>query len=110
MYWVRKAFDQINFLAPRTLYVITDVRFKNEADYVIEQGGEMWRVHRQLSDGRPFDNGLSDSQRSHPSETDLDEYSFDRIIYNDHTLGYLDIEVGSIAVLYARDHSLWWGR
>lgn len=110
MYWVRKAFEQINFLAPRTVYVITDVRFRNEANYVKEQGGEMWRIERRNPDGSRFDNGLSISQQEHPSETDLDLYPFDRVLYNDLGLGYLDIEVGSTALQYSREHSLWFGR
>lgn len=58
--------------------VITDVRFPNEAAYVIEElGGELWRVVRvneetgvnaagqQFCDLTPFDNGVDPE---HPSE------------------------------------------
>lgn len=29
-----------------------------------------------------FDNGLTDEQKSHPSETELDEYPFDYVVEN----------------------------
>jgi len=33
-----------------------------------------------------FDNGLSETQKQHPSETALDNFDFDHIIYNTGSL------------------------
>jgi hypothetical protein len=33
-----------------------------------------------------FDNGLTAAQKQHPSEVDMDNYTFDAILYNDGTL------------------------
>lgn len=53
--------------------VITDVRFKNEADAIRSAGGEIWRVNR-------FGIG---PVTNHASEIDLDDYDFDNVINND---------------------------
>jgi len=49
---------------PGTDYVITDVRFPNEADMIGELQGELWRVVRLDEDGSVFDNGLGVGHRS----------------------------------------------
>jgi hypothetical protein len=33
-----------------------------------------------------FDNGLTETQKNHPSEVDMDTYAFDAVLYNDGTL------------------------
>jgi len=53
--------------------VITDVRFKNEADAIRLAGGQIWRVNR-------FGIG---PVTNHASEIDLDDYDFDHVISND---------------------------
>lgn len=65
-------------------YVITDVRFENEAALIKKLGGEVWRVERP---------SLPVSGDMHPSETSLDRYNFDRVIVNDGTLEDLYLEV-----------------
>jgi len=57
-------------------YVITDVRFPNEADAVKERGGVLWRIERA---------GVGPAN-SHASETSLDNYEFDRRLANNGTL------------------------
>lgn len=54
-------------------YVITDVRFPNEAKLINDLGGEVWRIEREGYG--PINN--------HPSETALDDWSFDARIAND---------------------------
>jgi hypothetical protein len=34
-----------------------------------------------------FDNGLTDTQKAHPSETAMDDYCYDAVLYNDGSLG-----------------------
>lgn len=64
---------------PSARCVITDVRFPNEANFVTEMGGQVWRIERP---GTGPVNG-------HTSETALDGWSFDRIIMNDGSLADL---------------------
>lgn len=57
-------------------WIVTDVRFKNEAEAVKSKGGILIRINRET--------GLSDN---HPSETDLDEYpEWDFIIDNNGSM------------------------
>lgn len=61
--------------------VITDLRFKNEAEWVRTNGGYVIRVNRP--DAEPTPETLA----SHVSETDLDDWPhFDAIINNDFDL------------------------
>ena len=56
--------------------VISDVRFKNEADAIKSAGGQVWRINR---------HGIG-PVTNHASEIDLDDYSFDHIIDNDYSV------------------------
>lgn len=56
-------------------WLITDVRFPNEADAIKAYGGIVVRVNRP---------GIL--QSNHPSETMLDDYQFDEIVINDGDL------------------------
>ena len=56
--------------------VVSDVRFPNEADAIKARGGEVWRVSRA---------GIGPAN-DHASETSLDNYLFDRLVYNDGSL------------------------
>jgi hypothetical protein len=64
---------------PASNWVITDVRFPNEAKAIKDRGGIIVRVNRT---GFGPVNG-------HPSETALDEYDFDKIIENNGTIADL---------------------
>lgn len=67
--WIKALFSTYT---EKSNWIITDVRYKNEADYIKEKGGYLIRVNR--------DTGYNDN---HPSEIDLDNYSkFDFIIDN----------------------------
>ena len=57
-------------------YVITDVRFPNEAAALTAQGGQLWRIERP---------GV-DAVNDHVSETALDAWVFDETIINDGTI------------------------
>jgi hypothetical protein len=81
-YWIARAFEKMT--DPKTLYVVDDVRFKNEAEAIRAHGGEVWRVERyDPVTLMPFDNGLSVAAKAHVSETQLDRYIFDRYLWND---------------------------
>ena len=62
-----------------TNFVIPDVRFPNEADIIRERGGKVWRIERENI--APIN--------SHSSETALDDYDFDLVLRNNHSLDTL---------------------
>ena len=72
-FWV---WQVIQDLEPNIKYVITDVRFENEADFVKESNGKIWRVVRA---------GV-EPVNSHISERDMDGYKVDMILKNEGTL------------------------
>ncbi len=72
---------------PPPNWIITDVRFPNEAKAIKDRGGIMLRVNRQTETDRFPRN-------EHPSETALDDYKFDATIINNGTLEELEKSVG----------------
>ncbi len=69
---------------PNKNYVIGDVRFENEFDFVLRIGGKMWRIQR------PVENLSLDN---HASEILLDNLAHDVYINNNGTLDMLRAEV-----------------
>lgn len=66
--------------------IIPDCRFSNEIDWVYGEY-DCLTVHIDRPD---FDNGLTEDQKNHPSETALDDYPFNINVTNDGTLNDLD--------------------
>lgn len=71
-FWVQLALNS----AKEDLVVISDVRFKNEAEGIKAAGGQVWRINR---------NGIG-PVTSHASEIDLDDYAFDNVLLNDYSV------------------------
>lgn len=71
--WIDAALGGVK---PDGRYVVTDVRFPNEADAVRKRNGRIWRVSR---------SGVGPANQ-HASETSLDDYDFDARIENDGSL------------------------
>lgn len=69
-------------------YVITDVRFRNEAQRIKDNGGEVWQIIR------PGYGPVND----HPSETELDGWPFDVVISN--TQGIRELHQTALWTLY----------
>lgn len=68
-------------------WIITDVRFPNEAQAIKDKGGVVVRIERQKHTGLgEFPMPL---QKLHPSETSLDDWKFDYVINNNGTLEQL---------------------
>lgn len=62
------------------IVIIPDARFVNEIDVLKREGFEV--IHMRVN--RPnFDNGLTEEQKKHPSETSLDNVTPDYTIIND---------------------------
>lgn len=71
--WVRTGVRKIRELeADGYDVVVTDVRFTNEAEAIVGELGEVWRIERPGT--APVN--------PHPSETAMDGWSFDRRIVN----------------------------
>lgn len=68
-YWIRPVEAILSVSVDLT--IITDCRFRNEAEWVKERGGEMWRI---IKIGGANDLG---ALSEHPSETNLDDWNFD---------------------------------
>jgi hypothetical protein len=66
-------------------YVITDVRFENEAEMIIGLGGQLWRIKR-VGFGPVND---------HVSESELDGYKVSQIFVNNGTLKDLEALVAN---------------
>ena len=79
--WVKTAFKDINLYTENV--VVSDVRFKNEANFVMQDQGRLWRVIREGVG--PVNN--------HISETDLDGAYFNAYIPNNGTLEELEAYV-----------------
>ena len=72
--WVIAAINKM--YDPHINYVVTDVRFENEAVMIKQMGGQIWRIRR--NDVGPIND--------HISEIALDDYKFDQILKNEGSL------------------------
>lgn len=87
--WVKAAGKRI-MSEPDTNWVITDVRFPNEASAVVDWGGDVIRINRPAA-------GASNGIEAHPSEMAMAEYRVWRaIINNNGTLEELYEEVDKV--------------
>ena len=72
--------------------IVPDARFPNEVDISLSslKNCVSVRIERKNSDGTDWINPvLTEDQRNHPSETSLDCFAFDYVIYNDEGLDTL---------------------
>lgn len=77
-------------------WIITDVRFPNEAKAIKDRGGILIRINRP----QYLDNGLVIRKNEHLSETSLDDYDgFDHIIENDGTVQDLIDKVKALNIV-----------
>ena len=70
--------------------IIPDTRFPNEID-LIKSAYDNVDFIKVVRPG--FDNGLTEEQKNHPSETALDDIEADYTFYNDGTLDDLIAKV-----------------
>tara|TARA_R110001606_G_scaffold19453_1_gene71318 strand:- start:2634 stop:3476 length:843 start_codon:yes stop_codon:yes gene_type:complete len=71
-------------------WIITDVRFPNEAQAIKDKGGIVIRVERPQLIERDFE---------HPSETALDDYKFDEVIENNGSIEELIEKVKKLNIV-----------
>lgn len=79
-FWVNLGFSKMR---PEGRYVITDVRFPNEAEAVKQHGGELWRVDRP---------GIG-PVNNHASDNHISQIEVDAVVKNDKSLDDLRPEV-----------------
>ncbi|WPG35161.1 hypothetical protein [Variovorax sp. EBFNA2] len=84
-YWARLLLKRLaNYIRDgEKRFVITDCRFRNEADTVRFLGGHIWKVTR------PGINSTTTSEGSHVSATDGSEFMPDVILANSHDVRHL---------------------
>jgi len=80
-------------------FVVADVRFPHEADWIKALGGLLVRVE---APERVRHSSLSTAARAHDSETALDDYTFDNVINNDYDLAPVLLKEMVIRYLDAR--------
>jgi len=78
--WIDKVFNQI---ATGERFVITDVRFPNEANMIQAVEGKVWRINRHNHS----------AVNTHISERAMDNFMVDHVVYNDGSLDELSNEV-----------------
>ena len=89
--WVNSLFS--TYSPTKSNWVVTDIRFPNEADKILELGGTLIRLERP---GKV-------SGSTHESETALDNYkSFDTIIVNDGDITDLYNKIVSISHTFSK--------
>lgn len=91
-FFIKKMIDDIKVYSYFfNIIVISDARFKIEIDDIRNNFSNVISVNIE----RPnFDNGLTEEQKKHPSEIDLDDYKlFDYKLINNGTLEDLKLKI-----------------
>jgi hypothetical protein len=80
---------------PREDWIVTDVRFPNEAEAIKKTGGVLIRIEGDPTGSRK----TSKRDLNHPSETSLDQYGkFDYMILNSLPISSLELQAKNIAL------------
>jgi dephospho-CoA kinase len=104
--WVRGLDIQIETFRRRSndncIIIICDVRFQNEAEYIIKKGGKIIRI---ISTDRTEERYLKEANGNkemyqkivnHKSETDLDSYKFNYFVNNSKNNNTLNKDIYNI--------------
>lgn len=85
-FWVSIVEQTVDAAITEQYVIIPDTRYPNEIEFWKNKGYDVVtvRVHRPN-----YDNGLTQKQKQHPSETALNGYSYDYVINN---TSYTDLE------------------
>jgi len=99
LFWIEKSCDAIEILQDKYDYFfISDTRFINEVRYPQARFPHLvTSVHVTRLN---FDNGLTEQQKNHPSETSLNGFKFDYKIVSESGLDKLEVEVDKFIKLY----------
>lgn len=83
-FWITQSLEPI-YNSSNNKFVITDVRFENEAHMVKSLGGQVWRVKRL---------GVN-AVNEHVSEFEMDGYKVDQIFVNNGTIEDLTVLIST---------------
>lgn len=97
-------------LEPRTLPIITDIRYENEADWVIENDGFILNLNRSLPSGNFVKAANKEEELNHPLvlqkchfdlcwNTTEDQNEIEEIVEN-FIISILETEIQSWKVIY----------
>ena len=78
--WLMRRLDKLEETNPKTVAIVTDVRFPNEADAIRERGGLLINITRDAAD----------TTDTHISENALEDYPFDIGILNNYPLDVIE--------------------
>lgn len=81
-FWIYEALSDV---APQDKVVVSDVRFENEAKWIQEFNGQIWRIKRVGTE----------AVNDHVSESEMDGYPVDQIFVNNGTIEDLEITIGT---------------
>jgi len=100
-FWVNIVADLISaFEDEFDVAIIPDARFENEVQIVMEKFPALTciRIERTNADGTAWVNpAFTPEQLIHPSETSLDDFSFNYIVHND--AGLEELKDSAVAIL-----------
>ena len=82
--------------------LIPDCRFPNEIQYLRDKGHDVTHI-RVVREDPNWTSPLTEEQQKHPSETALDNYKYDRLIYNNWDLETLRKHVYGMANMITAD-------
>lgn len=95
-YWVDHMVQMLKFFGSMfDVALIPDTRFPNEIERIRQSGYKT--VHLRIDRGPDFDNGLTEEQKNHISETALLDYPRDILVQNDGTLEDLHFKMMAVA-------------
>ena len=102
-WWIGRLFDKIASLGEfvsqtnpqhQLNVAISDVRFKNEADYIKQQGGVLVRLERK-------DNlNIYPTKSNDASECDLDNYAFDMTLNEEQNLNFESLRLFANTIVW----------
>lgn len=94
--WMETKINRYKESDRRSIFIFTDVRFPNEADWILKRKGCLIRI---LAEDRHTSRVSSEQvDTTHPSETALDHYPFTNIIVNtqDQSIQELKYQINHI--------------
>lgn len=99
-YWTRQLVERVVYLQRdgALRFVITDVRFPNEADTVLAMGGQLWQITRPGIDATTTAEGL------HASATSGEVFQPAVVIANNHDIRHLQQLV--LSEFFARESGI----
>lgn len=87
--WIRIAMERAG---QHPNVVVTDVRFDNEAQAIVDAGGEVWRI------ARPGWRCLADAAATHLSEAGVSDHLIARTIDNSGSLDDLRLQLNAATI------------